>query len=208
MKKVFFALTIAFVAVGCVSNPDGEKAETTNAAEVSTSTEGTVYKVDPSASTLEWTGRKVTGQHNGTINITEGSLTASNGALSGGNFVIDMNSLVDSDITDAEMKAKLEGHLKSDDFFATDKFPTSKFEITKVEDKGDGKITISGNLTIRDITKNITFDAVLAENTPEKISANADFNINRKDWNIQYTGMKDDLISDEINFKVKLVSAK
>src|SRR5690606_19746327 len=123
------------------------------------------------------------------------------GKLTGGNFVVDMNSITNEDITDPEYKGKLEGHLKSDDFFAVEKYPTSTFEITEVADHGDGKVSVSGNLTIRDTTKNITFNAAVSENSATKIVVESDFNINRKDWGVVYAGQKDDLISDEINFK-------
>lgn len=204
---LFSLLGTTVIAVACVDNPKGDKAETSDAVAPAASGD-TKLIVDATASSLAWAGRKVSGSHNGTINIQSGELSFTEGKLAGGSFIIDMGSITNLDITDAEYKAKLEGHLKADDFFAADKYPTSKFEITNVADNGDSSLTLSGNLTIRDSTKNITFPVSVTENTADKFAANADFNIKRQDWGVKYTGMKDDLISDEINFKVALVAAK
>ncbi|HMR91858.1 MAG TPA: YceI family protein [Chitinophagaceae bacterium] len=208
MKKIFFILLAGSITMtACVSNPDGDKAETGDAATPASG--GDVkLEVDTAASSLAWAGRKVSGAHNGTVKIQGGELSFAAGKLAGGNFVIDMQTITNLDLTDAEYKAKLEGHLKADDFFAADKYPTSKFEITSVADNGNNQVTISGNLAIRDSIKNITFPATITENTADKFAANADFNIKRQDWGVKYTGMKDDLISDEINFKISLVAAK
>ena len=208
MKKLFFMLLAGSLTLAaCVSNPKGDKAETADAATPASGGDVKMM-VDTTASSLAWTGRKVSGSHNGTVRIQGGELSFADNKLAGGNFVINMATINDLDLTDAEYKAKLEGHLKADDFFAVDKFPTSKFVITNVTDNGNNALTISGNLTIRDSTKNITFPATITENTAEKFAATADFNIKRKDWGVMYEGMKDDLISEEINFKVNLVAVK
>lgn len=211
MKKVIISLSMAALLASCAGNPEGEKAKTTDAVSTTTTTTvaGETLKVDTAASKVEWLGTKITGKHNGTIKIQSGELTFENNVLKAGTFVIDMNTINATDLAaDAEMKGKLEGHLKADDFFATQKFPTAKFETTEVKDLGNGKVNVSGNLTIKDVTKNITFDATVVENGADKKTFNADFNINRKDWGVVYAGMKDDAISDEINFKINLVSVK
>jgi len=207
MKKLLFSFAIASMVVGCVSNPDGVEAETKSAQEVAAA-EGTAYSVDTNASKLEWTGAKVSGKHNGTIKISEGTIFLKDNQVSGGSFVVDMNSIVNLDITDAEYNGKLVGHLKSDDFFAVDKYPTAKFEITNVQPAEAGKLNVSGNLTLRDTTNNISFIADVVESTESRFVANADFNINRKNWNVLYPGQADDLIADEINFKINLVANK
>lgn len=207
MKKVFFSLSIAALAVSCVSNPEGDKAETTDAV-VAATVEGDKLTVDTAVSTIAWHGKKVTGAHTGSIELQSGDLIINEGKLTGGSFIIDMTSLENKDITDPEFKGKLENHLKSDDFFAVEKYPTSKFEITEVKDLGNNKIAIAGNLTLRDSTKNITYEADVIESSGAKFAAKADFNINRKDWGVAYEGMKDDLISDEINFKINLVAGE
>lgn len=208
MKKLL-TLFIAgsIIATGCVGNPEGEKAETTDASTPVTAQGTASLKVD-TTSTIAWLGKKVSGSHNGTIKLQGGELFFTDGKLTSGSFTIDMNTLSNLDLTDAEYRGKLEGHLKADDFFAVEKFPTSKFEITGVEAKENNVLTVSGNLTIRDVTKNITFPVTVTENTADKFAATADFNINRLDWGVKYTGMKDDLISEEINFKIALSASK
>lgn len=208
MKKVMLSIAAAALFLAsCVGNPEGEKAATTDAVET-VAADGAALDVDVTNSGITWTGNKVSGSHTGTINLQSGSLLVADGKLTGGQFIIDMSSLQNKDLTDPEYKGKLEGHLKADDFFAVDKYPTSKFDITEVKDLGNGKASISGNLTIRETTKNITFDANVTESTAEKVVAQADFNINRKDWGVAYEGQKDDLISDEINFKINLQAGK
>ncbi|HRN55299.1 MAG TPA: YceI family protein [Agriterribacter sp.] len=207
MKKVFLFLSVAALAAGCVGNPEGEKAETKDAVAAGVA-EGDKLAVDPAGSSITWLGKKVTGQHTGTINIHSGELVLNEGKLAGGSFIIDMASLDNKDLTDPEYKGKLENHLKSDDFFAVAQYPTSKFEITEVKELENGKIAVAGNLTLRDATKNITYEADVIESSATKFAARADFNINRKDWGVAYEGMKDDLISDEINFKIHLIAGQ
>ncbi|WP_026904325.1 YceI family protein [Pedobacter glucosidilyticus] len=208
MKVLKLSLVAAFFFVACSNNPKGDKATTADAEAVE-AVDGETLNVDPTTSSITWTGSKVTGSHNGTINIQSGNVVLNEGKLAGGEFVIDMTSLTNKDLeADAENKAKLEGHLKADDFFAVEKYPTSKFVITKVTYKEDGKAEIAGNLTLRDVTKNISFMADAPAATEQGFHAMADFNINRKDWGVMYEGMKDDLIADEINLKVHLMAKK
>lgn len=207
MKRVLvLAGMSAFLFAACVSNPEGEKAETTEAAEA-TSAEGTELTVNTAASNVEWLGKKVSGQHNGDVQIKEGTVTVKDGKLTGGKIVIDLNTINDKDL-EGEFKGKLEGHLKSEDFFDVANHPEATLEITDVKDGAEaGTAVVSANLTIRGITKNITFNANIAEATDTSLKANADFNIEREDWNVSYAGKPDDLISKQINFKIKLEAA-
>jgi Uncharacterized conserved protein len=206
-RALLFIGAGVFAMAACVSNPEGKKAETTDSVEAAaTSTAGNTLPVDTTASSVVWTGRKVSGQHHGTVKIKFGSLTVQGGELTGGNFVIDLNTITNDDL-EGENKAKLEGHLRSEDFFDVANHPEATFEITGVRDGADaGSVAISGNLTIRGITKNITFDAHVEEASDTAVKAVADFNIAREDWGITYSGQADDLISKEINFKVTLVA--
>lgn len=211
MKKVLLSLSVvAAMFASCAGNPEGTKAATTEAVAVNETAAADAFKVDTETSTVEWLGTKVTGKHNGTIKIQSGELKFDEaGVINGGNFVIDMNTIEAIDLKDnAEMKGNLEGHLKAEDFFDAAKYPTSKFEIAEVKNNGNGALTVSGNLTIKDVTKNITFEAKEVENTDTKKVLSADFNINRNDWGVNYEGKKDDLISKEINFKINLVAVK
>jgi polyisoprenoid-binding protein YceI len=213
LKVLSFAWIAVLLFAAC-----GDSAKTTaaNAAD-SVATAGATaatYNVDVAASELHWHGYKMAYGHGGIINITTGSLSVENGNITAGNFSIDMNSLRETGNDDAASAAKLEGHLKSEDFFAVEKYPTSKFEITaSTPAKTDTTThTIKGNLTIKDITKNIEFPA-LVKIDGNTLTANAAFSINRNDWGVVYgSGLSgaigDKIISDNIDYKVSLKATK
>lgn len=209
MKKlILFSAAAAMIVASCVSNPEGKKAETADSVETVEQVAGTAYTVDTAQSELVWTGAKVSGQHHGTVDIKSGQLIVDNGAITGGNFVLDMNTINTQDL-EGEWKEKLDGHLKADDFFDVANHPEASFEITSVNAGAtEGTVVVSGNLTIKGVSKNITFDATVAELTEQSVKATADFNIAREDWGVNYAGQQDDLISKEINFKVTLVANK
>ncbi len=210
MKRYILWLSIAglLIVASCTKAPDAQKAETKEAKEV-TDVSGSKFKIDTQASIVKWIGTKRTGRHEGTVKIQEGLLSVKDGNLTGGSFVLNMNTIEVTDLKAGEGKEKLEKHLKDPDFFDTQKFPTAKFEITGITPDTTGGNThrIEGNLTIRDVTKNISFGAKIniSENSVE---ASTNFNINRKEWGIQYEGKKDDLIRDEINFDIQLKTEK
>ena len=207
MKKISILLgATAIFFASCVGNPEGDKAETTDAVEASDST-GNELALNTTDSKLHWEGNKVTGKHNGQVNISSGKIILDEeGNLSGGNFVIDMNSIDVQDL-EGEYKEKLTGHLKSDDFFDVENHPEAKFEITSVaKAETEGHLLISGNLTLRGVTKNITFDAQINNVTEGNFAATADFNIAREDFGVSYAGKADDLISKEINIKIDLIA--
>lgn len=209
MKKVALSLLCAVFLASCSNNPKGDKAQTTDEVENNISAEGVSYSVNTETSSIVWTGNKVTGSHTGTVKIQSGTVVLNNNQLTGGEFTVDMTSIFNEDMkNDAENKSKLENHLKSDDFFAVDAYPTANFVVTEVNNVTDAGADVSGNLTLRGITKNITFPVTITANTDDTFSANADFNINRKDWDVKYEGMRDDLISNEINFKITLNATK
>ncbi len=160
-------------------------------------------QVDVEASKISWIGKKVTGSHEGTINLQSGVLKFDGKKLVGGNFVIDMSTI---NVTDMQGrgKASLERHLKSDDFFGVEKHKTATLEITKVTNQySDYEIT--GQLTIKDITKPISFNMVIKEN-----SASTKLMIDRTKFDIKYgsasfiDNLKDKAISDEFELDVKL----
>lgn len=200
---MLFVVVASAALYSCVDNPEGKKAETKDSVSANTPAAGAALVVDPNASNIVWLGNKVSGKHTGTIKIANGKLFVQDGKLTGGQFTIDMTSINNTDISDTAYKAKLEGHLKAADFFDVANHPQATFEITAVKDSAS-KLTIAGNLTLRGVSKNITFDANVLENTSASFKANADFNIDRNDWGINYPGMKDDAISKEINLKVDL----
>lgn len=220
MKKNVLFFAAAIVMASCNTESSADKATTTESQAVTT-TEGTAYQVD-TTTTITWTGSKPTGSHNGTFKVTEGTLFINGDNLTAGNFTINMNSLVNNDLAaDADSKGKLEGHLKSADFFDVTKYPTARFEITGVEPYVADTLNtgvklagathlIKGNLTLKDSTKNISFPAVVKVDATTA-TATADFNIDRTLWGINYKGPnnpQDWVISKEVNIKLALSASK
>ena len=219
MKKITLFISAIAALAACNNAPDADKAATTDTQAV-VSAEGTAFGID-STTTVTWTGAKPTGTHAGTFKVSEGSLVINGDSLTGGGFIIDVNSLNNTDLAgDAENKGKLEGHLKSADFFDVAKYPTAKFEITSVEPfAADSSVktltvgathTIKGNLTLKDSTKNISFPATVAI-TGNSATATADFNIDRTQWGMNYKGPnnpQDWVINKEVNIKLALPSTK
>jgi polyisoprenoid-binding protein YceI len=220
MKRTLLILTAGLMLfTACQSDPKADQAKTGEAQEVGAST-GNTYQADLAQSRVEWTGTKPVGQHRAAIKLQEGSVTVDNGAVTGGKFVIDMNSmqLIDEDTA---TNRKLGGHLKGDDFFQVEKYPSSNFEITGVKagiDQAAGEElvmkdathTVTGNLTLKGITKSITFPARISV-SDNSVSADANFNIDRTQWNIVYgndKGLGDTFIRPTVNIVLHLVANK
>jgi len=175
-----------------------------------TTKDSSVFKVDVAKSAINWKGYKVAGSQQGTLNLKVGELNFEDDDLTGGYFEIDMTSIYCTDDISKKMKAKLEKHLKSADFFGVEKYPTSKFVITKVASRGTpGDYKITGDLTIKETTKEIKFNAHLEENT-----ATAKITIDRSDFNVRYGSgsffgnLGDKTIYDEFDLDVNLIVTK
>jgi len=196
-----------FLLASCVSNPEGERAATTDAIETSTIADGTTLAIDTSASQVIWHANKVSKKHFGEVSLTSGNIiVSSDGKITGGNFTIDMNT-IDVQDSEGDSRDKLTGHLKNEDFFDVEKYPTATFEITSVTEGATASdLVIAGNLNMHGVTKNITFNAKVTESTPASVVADADFNVAREDWGVNYQGKADDLISKEFNLKIKIVA--
>jgi polyisoprenoid-binding protein YceI len=172
------------------------------------------YKVDTTESIVNWHGKKVLGQHNGTVKISEGNVLVENGKVKGGKVKVAISTLESLDLAgDEKTKAMLEGHLKSDDFFNAEKFPDITFKINSVEERSSGNTdhVVNGEMTIRDITQTVSFPAkVTIENS--KVTADIDADIDRTVYGLKYgsgkffAGLGDNLISDKFNIKIKIVA--
>ena len=155
-------------------------------------------------SALTWVGSKVTGSHEGTIKLKSGYLTLDNNDLVGGEFVIDMTTIVCTDLS-GKGKAGIESHLKSDDFFSVDKFPTASLTILDVKKKGLGQYQVNANITIKGMTQEIMFDAEIKEKT-----AKAKLVIDRTEFGIIYKSgnffeeLADKAIYDEFKLSIEL----
>ncbi len=171
------------------------------------------YKINPSASSLQWEAKKVTGQHVGTIAFGEGTLKIEQGKIVGGKLSVDMNTIVDTDLTDSGFNQKLIGHLKSDDFFGVAKFPQSTLEVKKIEPKSDKLYHFTADLTIKGITAPVEFDAEVNDQSGQ-ITATGVMTVNRTKYGIKYgsgsffEGLGDKVIYDDFTLKFKLVAAQ
>lgn len=162
-------------------------------------------KVDTKTSTIVWKGYKVVGSHEGTVNLNYGFLEFENGSLSGGEFTMNMSSIICTDLQ-GEYKGKLEGHLKAADFFDTEQFPTAKLVITEVAvGRSQNTYHIKADLTIKGLTKEIEFDTVLEDGT-----ATANIKIDRTAYDIKYgsgsffDGLGDNMIYNDFDLTVDL----
>ena len=166
------------------------------------------FTVDAGKSTITWIGRKVTGQHTGTIKLSSGNLVFAGNNLKGGNFVIDMTTLTTPD------GDRLITHLKSEDFFNVAKNPTSTLTITKVSALRAGEVTISGTLTIKGTSNPISFPATV-KRTGNTVTASAKaIKVDRAKYDIRYgsksffASIGDKAIDDEFELGVNLVATK
>ncbi len=164
-----------------------------------------IAKVDLDASTVEWKASKVTGKHNGTIDIKDGDLTFTDGVLSGGTFTMDMTTITCTDL-DGGTAAKLNGHLKSADFFAVEEYPTSTLVIKEVYSRGtEGEYKVVADITIKGTTEEIKFNTVLKDGTGK-----ATIVLDRTDYNVKYgsgsffSNLGDKTIHDEFTLDVSL----
>jgi polyisoprenoid-binding protein YceI len=166
--------------------------------------------VNASASTVKWNGKKVGGEHYGSISVKEGVLDIEKGVVTGGTVVIDMNSMTCQDLTDPEWNNKLIGHLKSDDFFSVASYPTAQLVLTKAEKSGS-TYTFTGNLTIKGITNPVTFKANVAS---DNRSFKGMITVDRSKFNVRYgsksffDNLGDKVISDEFTLDFNLVLSK
>lgn len=173
--------------------------------------DGEKTKVDVKASSVKWVGKKVTGQHNGTISLEGGRLEMEDGKLTGGLFTINMATIVCEDLSGGG-KEKLEGHLNSPDFFDVAKYPTATFVITKAVPQGPENYKVVGNITIKGTTEEIQFPVKL-KTMDGKYVATADLKIDRSKFDVKYGSgsffddLGDKTIYDDFELSIKLVTA-
>ncbi len=197
LKTVFTTSTIWFLSVVFIYAKNNAAAKSVNTQK----------------SSIEWVGKKMLGQHNGNVSLKSGTLHLKNNVLTGGSFVIDMQSIICTDIKDAAYNANLVKHLKGTDFFNVESHPTATLKITKVLKyvKKQHSYNVEADLTIKGITQKIKFPVELSTNG-NAIEANANITIDRTLWDIKYKsssffeGLGDKAIKNEIGFVVKIVS--
>ena len=202
LKSIAASVAVSLFAFTAVLAADG-KVKATN------------LKVDVSKSELVWTGKKVTGEHTGKIALKDGTVIMDGTKLSGGKFTADLTSITNTDLTDKEYNGKLIGHLKSEDFFGVEKHPTATFVTTKAVAKSAGVYDVTGNLTIKGITKPVTFP-VTVKPTATGADITGKLVVDRSKYDIKYNSkslfdaaaLGDKMINDDYVIDIKLVAVK
>ena len=173
-------------------------------------------QIDFAASTLQWKGFKPVGSHEGKLPVSDGKLDIRDGVLHGGYVVLRLDNLTVDDLKPEEGGKKLKEHLLSTDFFDAAKWPEVRFELTNISPEGlslKGLAELKGNLTLKDVTKNITIpisSVTFDEAQRSYLISSKSFKINRADWNVKYgsksffTGLGDNFISDDIELSFLL----
>lgn len=163
-------------------------------------------EVNTEESTINWIGKKIGGEHSGNIQVNSGELEISNDKIVKGSFIVDMNTITCSDLEDEGYNQKLVGHLKSDDFFGVETYPTANFVIVKSTKFNNGKATVTGDITIKGKTESISFEVVRTEK-----EYTAKIEIDRSKFDVRYgsnsffDNLGDKAIDDIFTLKVKLV---
>ena len=217
--KLFSILAAASLFAACQNAPEADEAKVGDAQEVKAAG-GETYPADLAQSTVQFTGTKPVGKHDGVFTLKEGSLSVDGQNITGGRFVVDISTLQITD-KDTARTSMLRGHLMSPDFFEAEKYPTATFEITNVTPGApaangeelmmkDATHTITGNLTLKDTTRSITFPAKVQMSNGQVV-ADANFNIDRTQWHMVYgndQSLGDKFIRPEVNIGLHLVAKK
>lgn len=176
----------------------------------------TAFKVQAKESKVYWTGKKVSGKHTGEISLKNGEIVLNGEKFVGANINIDMSSIVCSDLSNEEWNKKLIGHLKSDDFFSTEKFPEANFKTTqfiKIQNakSDEANYTVKGILSIKGISHEISFPAKI-DRKDNALWVDASLSVDRTKWDIKYGSgsffddLGDNMIHDMFEIKFQLVS--
>jgi polyisoprenoid-binding protein YceI len=182
----------------------GPATSTNSATTAASNSETVTYVIEPQTSKVAWTGAKITANHEGSFSQFNGTITVTGGKPEA--------AIIHLDIDTASLTTqpdKLMGHLKSPDFFDVEKFPKATFDSTSIAPGGASAATqtITGNLALHGVSKSVTFPATVAV-APAKVSAKADFSISRRDWNLVYPGMPNDLIKDDVAIHLTIEAPK
>ncbi|MTG99049.1 MULTISPECIES: YceI family protein [Myroides] len=223
MKKIVLTLAvIATLSLTSCGNKNADKATTTTEQEVTTPAADAInYNVVAADSKIDWVGGKISGDnHTGTITLKEGKVFVKEGKVTNGTFVLDMNTINVTDITDPDGKAGLEAHLKgsaeekADHFFNVGKYPTATFELTSIAEE-NGKQMVTGNLTVKEATNAITFPATVTVTDNDVTIVSEEFAIDRTKWGVNFNSGSivkdlagDKIINDEIKIKISTKATK
>jgi len=223
MKKIVFSAivlsTLLFAEANAQANKTLASVNKETTIKAARPVKGTVFNIDPAQSTMAWNGKKVTGEHNGNVKISEGNIQVDGNKVVGGTVLMDMNSITNLDLTDKSYNQKLIDHLKSDDFFSTAKHPNAKFTISNITPikgakAGAANYTVNGNLTIKGITNPVSFPANI-NMQGNTVTAKSDaVTLDRTKWDIRYgsksffANIGDKAIYDDFTVQFNLVAKK
>lgn len=169
------------------------------------------FKIESAKSRIDWIGKKVTGAHNGTIEVKEGSFLLDDGKVVEGKVIIDMSSIIILDVTDPATNTQFAGHLASDDFFSIEKYPTAAFEIVSVNQVSGNQYHFEGNLTIKGITHAAAFDANV-ETSDSNLSLIGKLVVDRTKYGIKFRSgnffkdLGDTLIYNDFELDVNVIA--
>lgn len=209
MRNYFIQAFFMFFLLACASS----SSTTSSRSSLTKRHDGRYHLQDNSV--IQWKGSAVQKAHNGTIAITKGSFLIEKSQLQSGSFELDMTSIQNLDL-EQRYKVPLENHLKSPDFFDVEQYPTARFVLTTAKSLTANRYALTGNLTMKDITHPISFEATI---TPQDqlLITQATFNIDRVKWNVSYNSIqspefavlaKDKLIDDQIEITLHLKAEK
>ncbi|MEP7195511.1 MAG: YceI family protein [Saprospiraceae bacterium] len=211
--RILLILTYVFSIIQCKMDPKKKNEIVTQSNE----NYGTLFEMNADQSIIYWIGTAALKSHNGSLRFKSGNLEIDQqGQLKGGNFHVDMKSIANLDISDAQGKKDLEEHLKSVDFLAVDTFPEADFIIQKVIPITDSisNNLVVGDMTIRGITNEVQLKANVIYSGNSAMIVIPEFTIDRTRWNINYQSskiiniIKDKLINDEIKLSIKIIAVR
>lgn len=206
MKRVFLILPIALLALA-TSCGAGEETEVHEEAVVAENVESKDYTISTTESLVNWSGEGVGHGHNGTISVSSGSFTMKEDKIEAGEITIDMTSMTISDIEDTTENAKLLSHLTTEDFFNVAEYSTAKLIITDGSDMSN----VKGNMTIKDVTEEVTFSLSTADNDG-KLTLTSKLSIDRTKYGIIYSSgnffedLGDYLVEDNFDLDITLIT--
>lgn len=184
-------------------------------AEPGTETPSGHYNLDTATSLVRWTGRNLFNHHHGTIKLSSGHIEIENGILQSARFTLDMNSIACEDLVDTAFNAMLIRHLRDDDFFAVDRFPTAEFICDRAAPlpsctPGTPNYTLHGTITLRGVTKPLSFPAVIAAADADHLTGQAQFELDRTQFGSHYGSGKlfaflgKHVVNDHVHLHIKL----
>ena len=210
--RIFIIILASLFFLNCEGKEkDSQSATSINNNSKAKNSPVTQHSVDLEKSSIKWVGRKLASSHDGTIQISSGNIEMRGDEFHSAEFIVDMTTIINSDIENEKYRSKLEGHLKNEDFFNVDSFPESKLKVTNSTKLHDDKYNFKGDLTIKGITHSVDFEGKLikAEN---KFSSIIQLVFDRTLWEIQYGSGKffddlgDRMILDDVELEIFIVT--